>query len=351
MLNKKGAENPVWWISLHSVFGPVLEEFDSVVLALRSNRADAAQAKEAVQCMEMLIIHLSYALLGWFEQQQDLDGILAVYETLALVYSRGDSSENTQAERWPSIEDASAGLRRQLRAWTERDFVDAQRELTKDVYAEGAGGPLREASAEDNDKLKVQEKLMDLYVIEGEFNKAMACALIAVRMQEERGSPIKDRSRILEKATMVAQTAGACMNLFAARTIIERTEAVLKDRKKRPWHVHETVIKNAILASLEDALLLLRSCGQEYAKTTTILLCRARRLNAEMHREEPDIAAKWVIAAQVSVQAAGSIDDEYGLNRYANKWLLEAKRESSSNLLELAALLLLARELRGILSG
>jgi len=114
-LDKKGEEYPIWWISVHSVFGPVLQEFISVVRELRSGKIDANQAKTTVPlCMEMLIIHLSYAILTWFEQQQELDGILAVYETLAYLYSRGADKNSVQGERLPTAEQALDALGKQM---------------------------------------------------------------------------------------------------------------------------------------------------------------------------------------------------------------------------------------------
>ena len=115
ILDKKGEEYPIWWISVHSVFGPVLQEFISVVRELRSGKIDANQAKTTVPlCMEMLIIHLSYAILTWFEQQQELDGILAVYETLAYLYSRGADKNSVQGERLPTAEQALDALGKQM---------------------------------------------------------------------------------------------------------------------------------------------------------------------------------------------------------------------------------------------
>ncbi|KAF9279485.1 hypothetical protein BGZ74_002836 [Mortierella antarctica] len=251
---------------------------------------DAHQAKEAVPlCMEMLIIHLSYAMLTWFEQQQNFDSILAVYETLAHMYRRGAQKNDVQVERWPTVERALDALGQQMNSWANKDILVAQEELTSEDPAKSGEEPL-----------KVQEKLMDLYALKGEINKAMVCALVAVRMQEERFSPINDRSRILQKAAMIARTARAQKDVTAARTIIESVESVLRNRNGRRWRKGEIGIKKAMLASLNDATLLLHSQDQELEKSATLLLCRARKAFAEVHQGDSAIAAKWMIAAQTS---------------------------------------------------
>lgn len=301
------------------------------------------QAKEAVPlCMEMLIIHLSYAMLTWFEQQQNFDSILAVYETLAHMYRRGAQKNDVQVERWPTVERALDALGQQMNSWANKDILVAQEELTSEDPAKSGEEPL-----------KVQKKLMDLYALKGEINKAMVCALVAVRMQEERFSPINDRSRILQKAAMIARTARAQKDVTAARTIIESVESVLRNRNGRRWREGEIGIKKAMLASLNDATLLLHSQDRELEKSATLLLCRARKAFAEVHQGDSAIAAKWMIAAQTSEQAADSMNDNQGLNRYAKTWLLDSTKDTTpdttrtvgESALNKALLLLLLREI------
>ncbi|KAF9400031.1 hypothetical protein BGX21_005139 [Mortierella sp. AD011] len=338
ILDKKGEDCPVWWISLHSVFGPVLDEFDSVVRELRSDNVDSEMAKAAVPlCVEMLIIHLSYAMLTWFEQQQDLEGILPVYEVLAFLYSRGAIKKDVQIERWPSIEKASTALGEQMYAWANKDIIAIQEDLTSE------DSPVRE-----EDLLDLQEKLMDLYVVKGEINNAMACALVSVRMQEELNSSIDDRARVLEKAAMIARTARAKKDIDAAKTIIGRAENLLQNRDRLHWRQSEIRIKKALLISLNNASMLLYSHDQELEKTAMLLMRRARVVIAEVNIENPTIAAKWVIAAQINKEAAESMKDDVGLNRYANKWLLDNSKIAAANLLGNVLdrmLLLLLREI------
>ncbi|KAG0017491.1 hypothetical protein BGZ80_008239, partial [Entomortierella chlamydospora] len=337
ILDKK-EDCPVWWISLHSVFGPVLDEFDSVVRELRSDKVDSEMAKAAVPlCVEMLIIHLSYAMLTWFEQQQDLEGILPVYEVLAFLYSRGAIKKDIQTERWPSIEKASTALGEQMYAWANKDIITVQEGLTSE------DSPVRE-----DDLLDLQEKLMDLYVVKGEINKAMVCALVSVRMQEELNSSIDDRARVLEKAAMIARTARAKKDVDAAKAIIERAENLLQNRDRLHWRKSEIGIKRALLTSLNNASMLLYSHDQELEKTAMLLMRRARVVIAEVNIEDPAIAAKWVIAAQINQEAAKSMKDDVGLNRYANKWLLDNSKIAAANLIGNVLdgmLLLLLREI------
>ncbi|KAF9355852.1 hypothetical protein BGX26_006039 [Mortierella sp. AD094] len=340
ILDKKGEERPIWWISLHSVFGPVLDEFDSVVQELRFGKVNSEQAKAAAPlCAEMLIIHLSYAILTWFEQQQDLEGILPVYEVLTFLYNRGILKMDVQTERWPSIEKASTALGEQMRAWTNKDILAVQEELTSE------DSPVRE-----EDLLDVQEKRMDFYFVKGEINKAMACALVAVRMQEELNSSINDRARVVEKATMIARTARAQKDMDAAKAIIERAENLLQDRDKLQWCKNEIGIKKALLVSLNNAIILLYSHDQELEKTAMLLMRRVRIVIAEVNIEDPAIAAKWVIAAQINEEAAKSLKDDVGLNRYAKRWLLDNTQAAVSNnalenVIDKMLLVLLLREL------
>jgi tetratricopeptide (TPR) repeat protein len=331
ILDKEGEEYPIWWISLHSVFGPVLQGFTSVIRELRSDKVDANQAKEAIPlCVEMLIIHLSFAILTWFEQQQDLDGILSVYEILASLYSRGVHKNDVPEERWPTVEQALDALGKRVHSWTDKDILSTQEELTSEDHAKNGEDPL-----------KVQENLMDLYALKGEINKAMVCALVAVRMQEERWSPINNRARILQKAAMIARTARAEKDITAAWTIVESVETVLKNRNGRRWREDEIRIKKALLASLNDASLLLHSQDQELEKSATLLLCRTRKAIAKVHQGDSAVMAKWMIAAQTNEQAAESMNDDQGLNRYATTWLLGGTEEVDDSALNNALLLLL----------
>jgi len=132
---------------------------------------------------------------------------------------------------------------------------------------------------------------MDLYSLKGEINKATVCALVAVRMQEERWSPISDRARILQKAAMIARTARALKDVTIASTIIESAESVLKERKGRRWRQDEIRIKKALLVTLNDANLLLYSPAQELEKSPTLLRSRMYKAFVELNREDPAIAA------------------------------------------------------------
>ncbi|KAG0243354.1 hypothetical protein BGW41_002242 [Actinomortierella wolfii] len=331
MLDKEDEEYPMWWSTLHSVFGPTLQEFTLVVQELRASKTDSYRAREAVPlCAEMLLIHLSYAILSWFEKQKDLDGITVVYQILAQLYARGVPKDDDQINRFSSVKKAKETLTVRLTPWVYRDVLDVQRRLKTEDYARNG----------ERNPLIVQEGLMDFYVLNGETNKAMVCALAAVRMQEALWLPINERARILQKAAMIARTARAQHDVGAAMTIVRSAESVLGNRNGRPWREDEQVLKEKLLTSLDEAAQLLQASGQELERSTHRALYRAYMAVAEIRRYERTLAAQWAIAAQIRDRAAMSATDLQELKRYEKTWLVDGKEEIDKKALGQAVLFL-----------